>query len=72
MAKKVTLLQPEFVIPEIPPFVPPKKEKVAAYARVSTSLEEQQSSLAAQDDYYKKRLWKTPSGSLQAYMRTTA
>ena len=60
MAKKVTLLQPEFVIPEIPPFVPPKKEKVAAYARVSTSLEEQQTSLAAQDDYYRKKIVENP------------
>ena len=60
MAKKITLLQPDKTVPEIPSFIPAKKEKVAAYARVSTDHEEQQSSLAAQEDYYRKKIMANP------------
>ena len=60
MAKKITLLQPDKTVPEIPSFIPVKTERVAAYARVSTDREEQQSSLAAQEDYYRKKIMANP------------
>ena len=56
MAKKVTLLEPVSSLPEFAAMEIIKKEKVADYARVSTDHEEQQSSLAAQTDYYKKKI----------------
>lgn len=34
----------------------PKVKRVAAYARVSTDFEEQLDSLAAQEDYYEKKI----------------
>ena len=35
-------------------------QKVAAYARVSTDREEQETSLTAQTDYYKKKITEHP------------
>ena len=61
MAKKVTLLEPTSSLPEFAALEIMKKEKVAAYARVSTDHEEQASSLAAQTDYYKKKILANPS-----------
>ena len=60
MAKKVTLVEPVSSLPEFAAMEIMKKEKVAAYARVSTDHEEQQSSLAAQTDYYRKKILANP------------
>ena len=60
MAKKVTLVEPVSSLPEFATMEIMKKEKVAAYARVSTDHEEQQSSLAAQTDYYRKKILANP------------
>ena len=60
MAKKITLIEPTAQIPESPEDFSGRKEKVAAYARVSTDHEEQASSLAAQTDYYKKKILANP------------
>ena len=47
------------VIPAIKPLEAMKKKKrVAAYARVSTGSEEQETSLVAQRDYYEKFIQK--------------
>ena len=43
---------------------PSRKKRVAAYARVSTNLEEQQSSFEAQLDYYTKYIKDKPNGNL--------
>ena len=60
MAKKITVLEPTSSAPGMPELDVMKREKVAAYARVSTDHEEQQSSLAAQTDYYKKKILANP------------
>lgn len=60
MAKKITLIEPTAQMPDSPESFSRKKEKVAAYARVSTDHEEQASSLAAQTDYYKKKILANP------------
>ena len=53
------------VIPAIPKFAPTadspiRKKRVASYARVSTDLEEQQTSYEAQIDYYTKYINEKP------------
>ena len=48
-----------------------KKMKVAAYCRVSTELEEQDSSYEAQVEYYTARYRKTKTGKMPASMRMT-
>ncbi|GHV08955.1 serine recombinase [Clostridia bacterium] len=51
-ASKVTMLPPTIDLQTKAAIAAPRKKRVAAYARVSTVLEEQQSSYAAQGDYY--------------------
>lgn len=60
MAKKITMIEPTAALPETPEDFFGRREKVAAYARVSTDHEEQQTSLAAQTDYYKKKILANP------------
>ena len=60
MAKRVTKIEPFSQNPELPELLPLRKEKVAAYARVSTGHEDQQTSLVAQTDYYKKKINANP------------
>lgn len=43
------------------PLQKPSKNKVAAYARVSTYNDEQLNSLEAQKDYYEKKIRENPS-----------
>lgn len=52
MAKRVTTIPATINIVTAQPIGKPKKRRVAGYARVSTDLEEQQSSYDAQMDYY--------------------
>ena len=49
-------------LPKIAAFKAPKKsaQRVAAYARVSTDREEQETSLTAQTDYYRKKIQEHP------------
>ncbi len=47
-----------------------KKLRVAAYCRVSTELEEQQSSYQAQVDYYTMEIMKNPGWKFAASMPT--
>jgi len=54
MARKVTVLPPTINRETAAPIGSTAKRKVAAYARVSTDHEEQQSSYEAQCDYYTK------------------
>ena len=49
-----------------------KRLKVAAYCRVSTDQEEQESSYEAQIDYYTEKSVKIPSGRWLAYSQTRA
>ena len=60
MAKKITMIELTAALPETPEDFFGRREKVAAYARVSTDHEEQQTSLAAQTDYYKKKILANP------------
>ena len=52
MAKRVTTIQPTLTRFTAIPITEQRRRKVAAYARVSTDHEEQQSSYEAQLDYY--------------------
>ena len=52
MAKRVTTIQPTLTRFTAVPITEQRRRKVAAYARVSTDHEEQQSSYEAQLDYY--------------------
>ena len=65
MTKKITRIKSEAVLPTSPWDFCRRKKKVAAYAGVSTDHEEQQSSLAAQTDYYKKKILANPSRLIQ-------
>lgn len=49
-----------------------KKLRVAAYCRVSTDSEEQETSYEAQVTHYTEYIQKIRIGSLRAYSRTTA
>lgn len=60
MSKKITRIEPEAALPTSPEDFCGRKEKVAAYARVSTDHEEQATSLMAQTDYYKKKILANP------------
>lgn len=61
MAKKITLIEPTAALPESPTDVSRGREKVAAYARVSTGNEDQATSLVAQTDYYRKKIQGNPA-----------
>lgn len=61
MAKRVTLIEPTASLPESPTDVSRGREKVAAYARVSTGNEDQATSLVAQTDYYRKKIQGNPA-----------
>jgi site-specific DNA recombinase len=52
LAKRVTTIQPTLTRFTAVPITEQHRRKVAAYARVSTDHEEQQSSYEAQLDYY--------------------
>ena len=52
MAKRVTTILPTLTRFTAVPITEQRRRKVAAYARVSTDHEEQQSSYEAQLDYY--------------------
>lgn len=60
MTKKINRIEPGTVLPTLPLDICGRKEKVVAYARVSTDHEEQQSNLSAQTDYYKKKILDNP------------
>lgn len=59
--------QPEYDRSIKPQF---KTLRVAAYCRVSTTLEQQESSYEAQVSYYTEKLRVTTTGSLPAFMPT--
>lgn len=51
---KITKLEPAYIIPD--PIMNPTRQRVAAYARVSTNELDQLNSLEAQVDYYEKKI----------------
>ena len=57
--KQITRINPAItVIPKLPPLI--RNKRVAAYARVSTSSDEQLASFEAQQDYYRKLITANP------------
>ena len=58
--KKITVIAPKRQLLESDDITPAKKLRVAAYARVSTEQDEQQSSYEAQVDYYTRYIQNNP------------
>ena len=59
--RTVTVIQPRVLFPALKN--DPGKQRVAAYARVSTDSEEQQGSIEAQKDYFEKLICNSRIGS---------
>ena len=62
--RKVTVIEPIAVRLEADKTIPTQKLRVAAYARVSTEQDEQQSSYEAQLDYYTRYITSNPEWEL--------